>query len=501
VFKILIAECIQEISSFNPKPSDYSYFRIQRGEEVLIQRHEESAIGGALKVFAARSDVVVVPAYSAESESAGILSGESWKRLASEFLESVSSRIGSVDALYISLHGAMAAQGELDPEGFLLSRIRKLAGPTKPIVISLDLHGILTDQMLRQIDGLSIYHTYPHVDVRDTGERAARLLLSILDDRLKTRIVRVTIPALVRGDELITRTGCYGDLIREVQRLEWEGTILAGGIMIGNPFTDVPELCCQVVLVDAGDAKQAAGEACQLSCEFWSLRHRMQGKLIPLERAIAQARMMDGPVAFTDAADAPSSGATGDSNAIIRALRDAAYGKRVLAQIVDTAAAKAALQAGVGAAIRVRLGGAIDAKRFRPLEVDATVESLSRGVGRYETWPGIYDAGPSAVLTFENFTVVVMTRPVALSDRSVYYANGLDPHKFDLVVVKSPHCEHQMYDAWVEKNFNIDAPGSTSANLKSLGHTICRRPVYPLDENVYFEPRAELYSRVSRAQE
>jgi microcystin degradation protein MlrC len=219
----------------------------------------------------------------------------------------------------------------------------------------------------------------------------------------------------------------------------------------------------------------------------------MQGKLIPLERAIAQTRVMNGPVAFTDAADAPSSGATGDSNAIIRALRDAGYGKRVLAQIVDPVAAKAAYRAGVGAAIRVRLGGAIDAKRFKPLEVDATVETLTRGIGRYETWPGIYNAGPTAVLSFENFTVVVMARPVALSDRSVYYANGLDPRKYDLIVVKSPHCEYQMYDAWVEKNFNIDAPGATSANLKSLGHTICRRPVFPLDDDVRFEPRPDLY--------
>jgi microcystin degradation protein MlrC len=500
VFKVLIAECFQEISSFNPEPSDFSYFRVQKGEDVLVQRHEESAIGGALAVFATRSDVEVVPAYSAEAESAGILSGNSWKRLASEFLDSIATRIDTVDALYVSLHGAMAAEGELDPEGYLLTRIRELAGPSKPIVISLDLHGILTNRMLQQIDGLSIYHTYPHVDVRDTGERAARLLLAILDHRLRPTIVRVTIPALVRGDELITRTGCYGDLIREVQRLEREGAVLAGGIMIGNPFTDVPELCSQVVLVSGEDLKRAAEEACWLAGEFWSMRYRMQGKLIPLDRAIAQAKVMEGPVAFTDAADAPSSGATGDSNAIIHALRKAGYGKRVLAQIVDQAAAKAAHEAGVGASIRVRLGGAIDAKRFIPLEVDATVELLSRGVGRYETWPGIYNAGPSAVLKFENFTVVVMTQPVALSDRALYYANGLDPRNFDLIVVKSPHCEYQMYDAWVEKNFSIDAPGSTSANLRSLGHAICRRPVFPLDDNVSFKPQPETYGARFRGQ-
>src|SRR3954452_3425658 len=142
-----------------------------------------------------------------------------------------------IDGVYVSLHGAMGAEGELDPEGFLLTEIRRIAGPAVPIDISLDLHGILTDRMLRQIDGLAIYHTYPHVDFADTGARAARLLLRLLDERIRPSIARVVIPALVRGDELITRTGCYGDLIRECQRLEREGKAVSAGVMIGNPFT------------------------------------------------------------------------------------------------------------------------------------------------------------------------------------------------------------------------------------------------------------------------
>ena len=105
------------------------------------------------------------------------------------------------------------------------------------------------------------------------------------------------------------------------------------------------------------------------------------------------------------------------------------------------------------------------------------------------------DAGPTAVLTFDNFTVVVLSRTVSLFDRAMYYSNGLDPVDFDLIVVKSPHTEHHMYDVWVEKNFNVDAPGATSANLKSLGHTICARPIYPLDEDVTFEPQPVIYTR------
>ena len=85
------------------------------------------------------------------------------------------------------------------------------------------------------------------------------------------------------------------------------------------------------------------------------------------------------------------------------------------------------------------------------------------------------------------------TQPVYLFDRSLFLAHGRDPKNFDLVVVKSPHCQDHFFIEWAAENFNIDAPGSTSANLKSLGHTICQRPIYPLDDGVVFEPAAQVF--------
>lgn len=491
--RILIAECMQEISSFNPLPSGFENFHIERGDEMLAQDGLNTSMGGALEVF---RQVGFVPVFTlaARAGSAGILSAQGWQRLATELLASIRTQAATgIDGVYFSLHGAMAAQGELDPEGYLLTETRRIVGPDIPIVISLDLHGILTDRMLSQIDGLAIYHTYPHVDFASTGQRAARVLHRLLSENLRPTIARVVIPALVRGDELITKSGCYGELIREARRLELEGLAMSAGIMIGNPFTDVPELCCQVVVATAGDADLAEQQALRLAQEFWPRRHRMQGKLIPLDRAIAQAASIPGPVIFTDAADATSSGATGDSNLILRGLLAAGYRKRVLAQIVDPAAAAAAHAAGVSARVSVNLGGAMDPGRFTPLPVQATVRLLSDGQARLETMKTGLDAGPTAVLEFDNFTVVVFTKTLSLFDRAMYYANGLNPTDFDLIVVKSPHTEHHMYEAWADANFNIDVPGATSANLKSLGHTVCARPMYPLDENVEFQARAVIY--------
>jgi microcystin degradation protein MlrC len=92
-----------------------------------------------------------------------------------------------------------------------------------------------------------------------------------------------------------------------------------------------------------------------------------------------------------------------------------------------------------------------------------------------------------------------MTRSVSLFDRAMFLAHGCNPRDYDLIVVKSPHCEYHMFDQWAEKDFNIDAPGSTSANLKTLGHRICRRPIFPLDDDVSFTPTPQIFRRTHRA--
>ena len=441
--RVLIVECMQEISSFNPAPSHYANFHIERREEMLAQDKLNTALGGALPVFR-NNGMTPVFAIAARAGSAGLLSSEGWGKLSAEVIDAVrATAAGGVDGVYFSMHGAMGAEGELDPEGWLLAETRRIVGEKVPIVISLDLHGILTDRMLKQVNGLAIYHTYPHVDFADTGRRAAEFLVRLMKEKLNPVIARVVIPALVRGDELITKTGCYGDLIREAQRIERDGTALAAGIMIGNPFTDVPELCCQTIVATNGDEETARREALRLAEEFWPLRHRMQGKFISLERAIAQASTIDGPVIFTDAADATSSGATGDSNIILKGLRAAGYRKRVLAQIVDAAAAAAAHKAGVGATVDVTLGGGIDRKRFTPMPVKARVKSLSDGQSRLETMKIGLDAGPTAVLTFDNFTVVVFTNTQPVRPGHVLCERArpgrFRPHRRQVAAHRAPH--------------------------------------------------------------
>ncbi|MEY4179073.1 MAG: hypothetical protein RLY70_2647 [Planctomycetota bacterium] len=497
--RIVIAECKQEVSTFNPALSAYSDFRVARGDALLAHhRGCGEEIAGALRVFEAQPQVRLAPAWGGNANtSGGVLSADGFARLSSEFWEELRrvAAEGPVDGAYFCLHGAMQAEGEDDPEGCLLEGARRILGERTPIVISLDLHGILTDRMLRQCDAVVAYHTYPHVDFVETGARAARLLLNILLRGARPVMARVKLPALVRGDELITATGAIRHCIERSREMEADPRGLAAAVMWGNPFTDVPELRSNAIVVTDGDPTLAAAWARELAELFWRDHERMRVPLTSLEESVRRAAAVDhGTVVMMDAADATSSGASGDSNAIVRETMRQGYRGRVLAPIVDPEAVRRAMAAGIGAEVAVTLGGAID-PRFEPLPVTARVRLLSDGKFRSETFGWPWDSGPTAVLEANNLTFVVGTRPVSLFDRSWFLAHGQDPRRFNMVIVKSPHCEPHMFAEWCALKIDVDAPGATSANVKSLGHRRCARPLFPLDPQVPFENVADWFIR------
>ena len=258
-------------------------------------------------------------------------------------------------------------------------------------------------------------------------------------------------------------------------------------MFIGNPFTDVPDLCSNVLLVADGDSSRAEREAVAIADEFWAMREHLQQPLTPLAESVRLAAASDGHVVLVDAADATSSGASGDSNAILRALIDAHYHRTALVPIVDAPAAAQAFRAGVGATIRVALGGTLDphVSRLWKLKVRAdpargpVPERVPRRHLERRT-----DGPPAGGQLHADRSQPAgePLRPLAL------LCEGQDPMHFDTVIVKSPRCQPHMFSDTADLYIDVDAPGSTSANLQSLGHTRCARPMFPLDKNVSFTP-------------
>ncbi|NCV32613.1 MAG: hypothetical protein EBW05_06720 [Betaproteobacteria bacterium] len=83
------------------------------------------------------------------------------------------------DAILLDLHGAMVTERHDDGEAELLRRLRQIA-PGVPIAVALDMHCNLSNTMVQAADVLAGYQTYPHVDVYETGVRAAKPIVDWL---------------------------------------------------------------------------------------------------------------------------------------------------------------------------------------------------------------------------------------------------------------------------------------------------------------------------------
>ena len=89
---------------------------------------------------------------------------------------------GGFDGIMLDLHGAMVTESLEDGEGQFLKRLRAI-DPKTPIAVSLDMHANLYDDIIANATVITGYRTYPHIDMAETGGRAARLLDRLLKER------------------------------------------------------------------------------------------------------------------------------------------------------------------------------------------------------------------------------------------------------------------------------------------------------------------------------
>ena len=159
--RILLAKFNHEVGSFNPQRTYYSDFTIHWGADLLeAARSSNSTLGGNIDVLEARSDIELVPTYGAWcNTTGGLVADPDMERLIGELLAAVEAH-APVDAVCLSLHGAMAGETEIDPEGRVASGIRQIVGDV-PIVAAMDLHAVISQRLVDAADALVFLHTYP----------------------------------------------------------------------------------------------------------------------------------------------------------------------------------------------------------------------------------------------------------------------------------------------------------------------------------------------------
>ena len=117
---------------------------------------------------------------SATAAPAGPVSREAFEHIAGIICDAARAQRGKLDGILLGLHGAQVVEFCEDGEGELLRRLRQIVGPDLPIAVTLDLHANATQEMVDLAQIWVSYKTYPHVEIRCAGHRAAHLLHSAM---------------------------------------------------------------------------------------------------------------------------------------------------------------------------------------------------------------------------------------------------------------------------------------------------------------------------------
>ena len=463
------------------------------GGEVIFDRFRGTGtIHGGYVAGAEAEGVELLPLLCARAQPSGVVEQRSFDEMLGRFLERL-EKILPVDGVLLDLHGAMATEKHDDAEGAFVAATRSLVGEETPIVVTLDLHANISQQTADRSDVVIGFDTYPHVDMHERGVEAARLLARIVRGEVVPVQEYRQLPLLTLPPMQCTLREPMQSLMQRVHRLEEEPGVLTATVSMGFPFADVPDAGVSVLVTADNDSELAAAKADQLAAMLWELRDDLQPRLTPIEDVIEFVREnpSDAPVIFADGSDNPGGGAPCDGTIALQALISSRLDEAVVGVLYDPETAAQAHAAGVGATIRVRLGGKTDELHGTPVEMDAEVTGLCDGrfVYRGPMMQGVADSlGPTAALLVGGVEVVVSSVRRQCLDAEMLRIVGIEPSDRKLLVLKSAVHFRADFAPLASHIFDADTPGIHRPDFDCYDYRKVRRPIYPLDPHVTWPP-------------
>ncbi len=489
--RIAIGQLWQETNTLNPlatTKADFEEFGICRGNALVEQMANVNELGGfiqSMRAWAEQPDIVGLvrlPAWPS-----GTATAECFEWLRREFFDAVEAA-GCIDAFLLALHGAMVADGHPDVEGAILKELRERVGPEVPIVATLDLHANITSEMVEAADVLVTYHSMPHVDIFETGQRGAEALRRILIDGAKPTTAFCKIPAVVPAENSNTEapTGVAADLKRQVVELETRQDVIAAGIAPVQPWMDIPKLGSSVIVTTNDDPNMARTVCAEVAEAFWQRRSDYMPELVSIEDSVQLANQEDGLTVLSDAADATTSGAPGDSVWILAELLKYRWPREALVTVVAPDVVKQCKDVTIGSQLTVNLGGLRDNRFGTTIEVPVIIErffdarfTMTGHIGK--NMP--IDMGPSIVLRHSsNAYIVVTTRSGPHFAPELFRAAGFEPFEASVVVAKSPCGFRAVYADHAQAIYSVKAPGCAPSDFWNYDFGNISRPLWPWDE-------------------
>ena len=428
-------------------------------------------ITGAI-AFLQQQQHQLVPLLWCSATPCSYVTEDAFERICAQFIQAIEAAL-PLDGIYLDLHGAMVCEHLQDGEGEFLKRVRQLVGDQLPISVSLDLHANVTPLMVQQATIIDIFRTYPHIDMGETGERAARHLHQLLmtGDPLYVAFRQLDFMiALNFGCSLIEPCQSVYGALPSYNNDKVPAISFACGFHLSDIHDVGPSLLAYGVTPD--DANNAADAFLEL---IDSHRRDFGQKIWPAAEAVAHAieQLEQGArtIVLADTQDNPGGGGSGDTTGLLQEMIVQQANAAVFGVVCDPLTVAAAEHAGVGKVFAASLGGKSGLAGQSPFECECRVLKLCTG-NFIATGPMYKGAkmtlGPCALVEIGGVDVALSSSPIQNADQAIFRHFGIEPASRSILALKSSVHFRNDYTDLASEILVVAAPGAVFADPAKL---------------------------------
>jgi microcystin degradation protein MlrC len=488
--RVFLAGIFHETHSFSGEQTGIEGFVIHRGRQLLERAGDASQVDGFLSV-ANREGWEVVPSVTYTGGASGTVDHAVFEAFWSEVKPVLEAALAQgLDAIHLSLHGAMVTSGCDDPEGELMARIRAMPGAEQlPLYGVCDLHGTLTPRMGALSDCLIFYRECPHTDAYDCAVLSTELLARCLKTGIRPKHRVLVTPIVWPPTGTGTKDGPMRALEDAARRLE--RTVpgaLALNVVGGYAFSDVPHAGVAFSIITEGSEEDAAAALSELGRIAWDMRHGGIPAEHDLDTVMRDFKPGRGPVLVVEPADNIGGGAPGDCTEVLRAmLKYDIQGAGIT--IADKEAVAALQDVPLGGRKTLPIGGKGSPLDPGPVTLEVELVSRSNGVFELEDHHShlvgslgkIINMGPSAVVRHRGLTILLTSKKLPPFDLGQWRSQGVNPEDLSMIGIKAAVGHRVAYEPIASGSFTVSTAGPCTSDVTRLPYKHLRRPVFPLD--------------------
>ena len=439
-------------------------------------------IGGMLDVLDASADVELIPVMYAEATPGGTITAEAYQHLLNQMMSEFDA-IGPVDGCMVVPHGAAVSASQLDMDGHWLALLRQEVGPQVPIIGTLDPHANVSQAMTDATNALIAYNTNPHIDQRETGQRAGRLMLQTLRNEVTPVQQLVRLPMAISIEQQYTAQNPCKELYALAEHYRQQPGVLSVSVLLGFPYADTPDMGSAFIVVTDEDPDLAAIIGRDLAAYILGRKDLFNGLKNDFMTVLPQLKKAAKPILLLDMGDNIGGGSPGNSTVLLEAL-EAHTHYRGFIYLHDADAVQMAWQQPLKTPFTLTVGThPVTGKGYTTsVVVDQKLDGYFSETTPRHGGQTHYNMGPTVVVRTEKETTIMLsTRRIPPFSLRQLTAFGIDPASFDVLIAKGVNAPIAAYGPVCPTIIQVDTPGVTQADMTLFTYRHRQRPMFPFE--------------------